>query len=184
MKLLIASSLALAVSVMGACEREKREFHQSGVVPDSAPVTELYPGGGQSYNPEHSRPQDFKYEKNAYALSQGKMLYSSYNCSGCHANGGGGIGPALMDDQWIYGYEPDQVYKTILEGRPNGMPTFRGKIPDEQLKEIVAYVRSLSGQAPKAAAPGRDDHMSGKPAESSTEKRSPNDSMLPPSAVH
>jgi cytochrome c oxidase cbb3-type subunit 3 len=63
------------------------------------------------------------------------------------------------------------------------MPTFRGKIPDEQLREIAAYVRSLSGQAPKAAAPGRDDHMSGKPAESSTQKRSPKMSTQPPSAV-
>ena len=175
MKWLIA---LLAVSMMTACEREKREFHQSGVVPDTTPVTELYPGGGASFMPERS-----KYEENAYALSQGKMLFSAYNCSGCHANGGGGMGPALMDDQWIYGYEPDQIYKTILEGRPNGMPTFRGKIPDEQIGEIAAYVRSLSGQAPKAAASGRDDHMSGKPAESSTEKRSPKMSTLPPSAV-
>jgi cytochrome c oxidase cbb3-type subunit III len=174
-KLLIA---LVAVSMMGACEREKREFHQSGVVPDATPVSDLYPGGGEAPQPEHS-----KYEGNAYALSQGKTLFSSYNCSGCHANGGGGMGPALMDDQWIYGYEPDQVYKSILEGRPNGMPTFRGKIPDEQLREIAAYVRSLSGQAPKAAAPGRDDHMSGKPAESSTPKRSPKMSTLPPSAV-
>jgi cytochrome c oxidase cbb3-type subunit 3 len=168
----------LAVSVLVACEREKREFHQSGIVPQTTPVTDLYPGGGTPHAAERS-----KYEGNAYALSQGKMLFSAYNCTGCHANGGGGMGPALMDDQWIYGYEPDQVYKSILEGRPNGMPTFRGKIPDEQLGEIAAYVRSLSGQAPKAAAPGRDDHMSGKPAESSTEKRSPKISALPPSAV-
>jgi cytochrome c oxidase cbb3-type subunit III len=175
MKLLIA---LLTVSILVACEREKREFRQSGVVPQATPVSELYPGGGQPHRAEHSQ-----YEENAYALSQGKMLFSSYNCSGCHANGGGGMGPALMDDQWIYGYEPDQVYQTILEGRPNGMPTFRGKIPDEQLRQLAAYVRSLSGQAPKAAAPGRDDHMSGKPAESSTEKRSPKMSTLPPSAV-
>ena len=175
MRLLI---VLLAVSTMVACEREKREFRQSGVVPGATPVTELYPGGGAPHTSEPS-----KYEENAYALSQGKMLFSSYNCTGCHANGGGGMGPALMDDQWIYGYEPDQVYKSILEGRPNGMPTFRGKIPDEQLGEIAAYVRSLSGQAPKAAAPGRDDHMSGKPAESSTEKRSPKMSTLPASAV-
>src|SRR5436190_1124522 len=80
----------LAVTVMAACEREKREFHQSGVVPDTTPVTELYPGGGQPHAAERS-----KYEGNAYALSQGKMLFSSYNCSGCHANAGAGMGPAL-----------------------------------------------------------------------------------------
>ena len=37
---------------------------------------------------------------------QGKRLFSWYNCIGCHANGGGGIGPPLMDDEWIYGSRP------------------------------------------------------------------------------
>jgi cytochrome c oxidase cbb3-type subunit 3 len=71
-----------------------------------------------------------------------------------------------MDAQWIYGSEPQNIYTTIVEGRPNGMPSFRGKIPDQQVWEIVAYVRSLSGQLPKDVAPGRDDHMYGpKPPE-------------------
>lgn len=83
------------------------------------------------------------------------------------------MGPALMDDQWIYGHEADQIYRTIVEGRPNGMPTFRGKIPDYQVWQLAAYVRSMSGFAPKDAAPSRSDHMSGKPPESSTPRQTP-----------
>ena len=64
-----------------------------------------------------------------------------------------------MDDKWIYGSQPDQIFSTIVEGRPNGMPSFRGKLPDYQVWQLAAYVRSLSGQAPKDAAPGRDDDM-------------------------
>ena len=46
-------------------------------------------------------------EGNAYAVAQGKRLFRWYNCSGCHATGGGGDwGPALMDDKWIYGVAP------------------------------------------------------------------------------
>jgi cytochrome c oxidase cbb3-type subunit 3 len=131
-------------------------------------LSELHPGGGSPPGRAIT-----PYEQNAYALSEGKRLYSAYNCSGCHANGGGGMGPALMDDQWIYGYEADQIYRTIVEGRPNGMPTFRSKIPDYQVWQLAAYVRSMSGFAPKDAAPNRSDHMSGKPAESSTPRQAP-----------
>jgi cytochrome c oxidase cbb3-type subunit 3 len=118
-------------------------------------------------------------ERNAPSLSEGKTLFSSYNCVGCHANGGGGMGPPLMDDEWIYGHRPDQIFKSILEGRPNGMPSFQQRIPDYQIWELAAYVRSMSGLVPKDVAPGRDDHLSGKPPESSTEKMQPSNSSQP-----
>jgi cytochrome c oxidase cbb3-type subunit 3 len=39
------------------------------------------------------------------------------------------------------------------------MPAFAGKIAPEQIWQLAAYVRSMSGEAPKAARPGRDDHL-------------------------
>jgi cytochrome c oxidase cbb3-type subunit 3 len=168
-------SLALASS---ACLREKREFPQDSTLSQSVVLSELHPGGGAT--PSAPVIAD---ERNAYSLSEGKTLYQSYNCIGCHSNGGGGMGPPLMDDQWIYGYEIDQVYRSILEGRPNGMPTWRNKISDRQIWQLAAYVRAMSGQIPKDAAPGRDDHMSGKPPESNTWKEHPTNSTVPPAAV-
>jgi cytochrome c oxidase cbb3-type subunit 3 len=64
-----------------------------------------------------------------------------------------------MDGGWIHGSEPATIFTVILEGSPNGMPSFRGKIPDDQIWQLVAYVRSLSGLVPPDAAPGRSDHM-------------------------
>jgi cytochrome c oxidase cbb3-type subunit 3 len=110
------------------------------------------------------------------------MLYSAYNCVGCHAHGGGGMGVALMDDKWIYGSAPEQIFATIIEGRPNGMPSFRGKIPANQVWELVAYVRSLAGLTSKDPAPGRDDHMHIGPPENTLEKQTPKNSSLPKSA--
>jgi cytochrome c oxidase cbb3-type subunit 3 len=89
-------------------------------------------------------PRAAAYYDNADAVITGKRLFGQYNCSGCHSNGGGGMGPALMDDQWIYGGRLEQIHQTLVEGRPNGMPTWGGKIPDEQLWQISAYVRSMS----------------------------------------
>jgi cytochrome c oxidase cbb3-type subunit 3 len=107
-------------------------------------------------------------------------LYSWFNCNGCHANGGGGMGPPLIDDRWIYGGSIENIVATIREGRPNGMPSFRGKIPDDQIWEIAAYVRSMSGNVPKDAAPGRDDAMHPRPAENRTPESPPVSGGAPP----
>jgi cytochrome c oxidase cbb3-type subunit III len=106
-----------------------------------------------------------RYEESGYDLSEGKRLYGWFNCKGCHANGGGDIGPALMDNKWIYGAEARNIYQTIVEGRPNGMPSFRNKIPEAQIWQIAAYVRSMSGLTPVYSRPSRNDDLQSTPSE-------------------
>jgi cytochrome c oxidase cbb3-type subunit III len=177
---LLCGFALLACAAMLSCKREQRNYREAppAVTTHDVVLSDLHPGGGSPVAPVHT-----PYENNAVAVSDGKQLFSAYNCVGCHAHGGGGMGPALRDDQWIYGHEADQIYHSILEGRPNGMPSFRGKIPDYQIWELTAYVRSLGGLLPKDVAPNRDDHLSGPPPESSTTRQQPKNSALPPSAV-
>jgi cytochrome c oxidase cbb3-type subunit 3 len=118
-------------------------------------------------------PVKNEYEENSYALSEGQHLFSAFNCTGCHAHGGGDKGPALMDDTWIYGSNPEQVFASIVEGRPNGMPAFRGKIPNHQVWQLVAYVRSLSGLVSQLVAPNREDAMKTTPPPNSMSKPEP-----------
>ncbi len=108
-------------------------------------------------------PRAAPYYDNAEAVNTGKRLYSQYNCSGCHSNGGGGMAPALMDDVWIYGGRLEQIHQTLVEGRPNGMPTWGAKIPDQQLWQISAYVRSMSLPATLAAQQGGNPSQSPAP---------------------
>jgi cytochrome c oxidase cbb3-type subunit 3 len=164
-----------------ACKREERNFQG---LPPSASATmppvresELQPGPAT-----RTAPFNAPYEENAYAVSQGKTLYNQYNCSGCHFQGGGGIGPPLMDADWIYGSQPQNIFETIAEGRPNGMPAFGRKISADQIWQIVAYVRSMSGLLRKDVAPGRNDNMYIRPQEQQTQKAKPVQSALPPSA--
>ena len=105
------------------------------------------------------------YEGNAYAISQGERLYEQYNCAGCHFHGGGGIGPPLMDDEWIYGGSGQNIHDTIVQGRPNGMPSYGGHIPDDQVWKITAYVRTLSGRCRRPSAPTRSDELFPHPSE-------------------
>ena len=166
--LAVFGSIALALA---ACQREKREFRPTPPVAASETnvrETTLQPGP-QAPVPEAKNA----YEENAYAMSEGKRLFENYNCAGCHAHGGSDIGPPLMDEKWVYGSAPQNIYETIVEGRPNGMPAFAGKIPDDQIWQIVAYVRSLNGLTPKAASPTRSDHIQMKESEQETKPQPP-----------
>jgi cytochrome c oxidase cbb3-type subunit 3 len=160
-----------------SCKREQRQFSTPPANFKSYDVTmsEIRPGVGGLPQPVQN-PSD----QRAYDTSEGKRLFSQYNCSGCHFNGGGGIGPPLMDEKWIYGDRSENIYSTIVEGRPNGMPSFRQKIPDAQVQELVAYVRSMSGQLRKDVAPTRNDTMNARRSEQRTERKSPLQTTAPP----
>jgi cytochrome c oxidase cbb3-type subunit III len=150
----LALTCALTLVLCG-CERESRPIGKlPGATAQKETLTSLYagppPATGSGLSP---------FQQNAWGMSEGKRLFTFYNCSGCHGNGGGGMGPPLMDDRWIYGSEPINIFTSIVEGRPNGMPSWRNKIPDAQVWQLVAYVQSMSGQAPQTAMPGRADHM-------------------------
>jgi cytochrome c oxidase cbb3-type subunit 3 len=97
--------------------------------PMSVAITTLFPGGGQM---PPADPLVKKYQGNAHAISDGARLFNWYNCSGCHFHGAGGMGPALMDNQW--------------------RSSWSGKIPANEVWEIAAYVKSLS--APSATTGG------------------------------
>jgi cytochrome c oxidase cbb3-type subunit III len=154
-----AGICAVTALLVAGCERERREFEvppeRSGP-PQQTAITPLI--AGQVDYSLRARQQK-AFGENAYHISQGMSLYGSFNCYGCHAWGGGDIGPPLMDEQWIYGGEIDQIYLSIAQGRANGMPAFAGRISSDQIWQIAAYVRSMSGQAPAAARPARDDHL-------------------------
>jgi cytochrome c oxidase cbb3-type subunit 3 len=164
--------MLIAAICLSSCKREDRILRQPPPADqtfNTVQVSGLNPGANSMPTP----PPSNMYEENAYAVSEGQKLYEQYNCVGCHAHGGGGIGPALMDNNWIYGSEPGNVFTTIMQGRPNGMPSFRNRIPEYQAWEIAAFVRSMSGLLPKDVAPSRTDEMNIKPSESSMPKQTP-----------
>jgi cytochrome c oxidase cbb3-type subunit 3 len=149
---------ALALVLLTACDREERRLDSRAEVAAVA-----------GWKSSAAGP----YDHNAYSTTEGQVLFEQMNCSGCHANGGGGMGPPLMDDKWIYGSSPERIFSTIAEGRSNGMPSWRARLNDEQIWQLVAYVRSLSGLTPKGDRPSREDHMMVKPAPSQTPNATP-----------
>jgi len=157
--------IGCCVVILTACNRERRDVRPapaaSGVLGDTASESALHPGSQAQQDTTHLNVVN-PYEGNAYAIAEGQRLFGWYNCAGCHANGGGGIGPPLIKkDQrdWIYGGDPVNIFDTIVKGRPNGMPTWGGKIPEYQVWQIVTFVRSLNQLEPRAATPARTDSL-------------------------
>jgi len=165
--------VALAVAA-GGCEREHREYASTAPPttppPEAARVSELQPAAELA---DQVDPRAKHFEGNAYHVNRGQALFKWFNCNGCHAAGGGAIGPALMDAEWRYGGSIEQIHASIAQGRPNGMPSFRGKVPEDQLWQLAAYVRTLSGNAPKYVAGGGRQGMAATPPASRLPKQEP-----------
>ncbi|WP_332700873.1 c-type cytochrome [Devosia sp.] len=131
---------AALLLLLASCEHDLGRASRARATPPATAVTPRTPvpaaAAAKTPNP---------YQGNVMAINEGKRMYHSFNCVGCHAAGGGAIGPALMDEKWVYGNSAAAIHAAILDGRPNGMPSFRGKIQDDDAWKIAAYVRSLSG---------------------------------------
>lgn len=117
--------------------------------PKAVSVSGLFPGGAAPPPPDATGQ---RFEGNKQAIAEGKALFRQMNCSGCHFNGGGGMGPALMSGHWRYGGQIDQIYASIAQGRPNGMPSWQGTLVPTLIWDLAAYVKSLAEPAPSPAS--------------------------------
>ena len=92
-------------------------------------------------------------------LAVGAQVYVS-KCVACHAPDGGGlIGPNLVDDYWIH----DQgsltgIYAVIKDGvGDKGMPPWEAMLSPNELIAITGYVKSLRGKPVATAKPPQGD---------------------------
>ena len=70
----------------------------------------------------------------------GRAIFMRDNCAGCHGTfGGGGMGPNLRQDQ----PNDDEVRDAVLNGKPTGMPSFRGLLNDNDVEDLIAYLDTL-----------------------------------------
>lgn len=90
---------------------------------------------------------------NLQAIAAGKSLFL-VSCSGCHgANGEGGRGPNLLKRVAWHPMDDDQLFTTIQKGVPGAdMPPTN--LPEEQIWQLSAFVRSLTAPAFEQSVPG------------------------------
>ena len=103
--------------------------------PLSVAVTTLFPGGG---SPPPESPLVKAYQGNLQYISEGRRLFTWYNCYGCHANGGGGVGPRNAAEQ-VRGAGIASGLMVLL-----GSAAYEGGSPEEAVRATVESVRPNS----------------------------------------
>jgi cytochrome c oxidase subunit II len=123
------------------------------VVMDPADYQTWLSGGGQATNVGAAGP-----------AKSGEALFQKYGCVTCHrAGGSGGLGPSLIglygshvklkDGETVYadaGYIRESILNPkakIVAGYLPVMPTFKGQIPEENLLQLIQYVKSLGKES-------------------------------------
>jgi cytochrome c oxidase cbb3-type subunit 3 len=138
-----ALSLGGAVSalvLLAACNKGEKPATGSG---ETTAAAALDTNGPKTASiPLHDFTGDVK------LASQGRQLFLTYNCYGCHGGlAGGAMGPSLRDTTWKYGGSDSLIYLTIHDGRPMGMPAWGNVLNDAQIKSLIVYIHSLRTKA-------------------------------------
>lgn len=136
--MVVLLSTTLLLSAAG-CRHRRGQSAAAGDLPPVPTDVGPIPGGVKARIGETN-----PYAGNEVAMQEGRRLFNWYNCSGCHGgHGGGGMGPSLRDRTWIYGDRDSQIFDSIAEGRSKGMPAWGAKIPEDQIWQLVAYIKSM-----------------------------------------
>ena len=126
-----ASAASAPASTVGGDLAAHFVSHPEHIQPGMVAV----PAGLQLRNP---------YEGDAKAIATGAKLFVAYNCVDCHgADGSGAMGPSLADGRWHFGGASPEVFESIYQGRPEGMPAWGSLISPDQIWMLVSYLHSL-----------------------------------------
>ena len=169
-----ALTVTLALLLAGACGRDSQDVrgeaqgdvtlpqNQTNVakatdttgLPDEGALARVAIGdlagiGNNTLDADIANP----YTRNASAVAEGNDTFVQMNCAACHGYDlKGGMGPDLTDTYWRYGGSPADIYKSVYEGRPQGMPAWGRALTPEQIWKVVSYIQSKGGSYPAGLA--------------------------------
>lgn len=85
------------------------------------------------------------YTGDAAAIEEGRKLWRKTGCYSCHGGvAEGGVGPSLIDDEWVYKPTDKTLFKAISEGRKGTvMVSWSKELNPDQIWKVIAYIRSL-----------------------------------------
>lgn len=120
---------------------------QAGGAPPAEPAPTREPAAG---------PVEF----NAELAAQGEQIFTNLGCVACHRSDGAGIGPSLVgrynsEERFADGSTAlaDEAYliesilnptARVVEGYQPVMPPYQGQLSDDQVAQLVEYIKSLA----------------------------------------
>ena len=95
-------------------------------------------------------PTENPFRGDAQAIADGQEVFTTI-CVACHlADGRGLVGPSLVDPYWKYGNTDTDLFVSVSEGRPLGMPPWAATLGNEKIWKVLAYMETL----PRSDEPG------------------------------
>ena len=87
----------------------------------------------------------WRMSRNAAVVQAGRTAFNASSCRTCHAvKLTGGPGPNLVDQRWLHGGTPREVFRTITTGvQSKGMPVWGPVLGRRMISEIVAFIFSF-----------------------------------------
>jgi mono/diheme cytochrome c family protein len=125
--------LLAGLAGLAGCQAQKDDGAKA------APAAKVAVGGADN-------PGGNPFAKSVEAVLEGRKLYLTTGCVGCHGmGGGGGMGKPLIDDEWKFGSDDKTLFKLIRGEIPQQtMPNVIGKnLTDEEVWKVLLYVRSV-----------------------------------------
>jgi len=92
-----------------------------------------------------TNPDKNPYTGDPAAIEAGRKLWRKTGCYSCHGGvAEGGVGPSLIDDEWVYKPTDKTLFKTIAQGRKGTvMVGWSKELDSDQTWKVIAYIRSL-----------------------------------------
>lgn len=141
LSLVLLACIALIACESESMSNERRASAAMSAPPENVPVGPI-PGVGSERRALDALQNPLAGE--AGAVQDGRRLFVAMNCSGCHGGrAGGGMGPSLRDEEWIYGNDDARIFDSIAAGRANGMPAWGTRLPSQEIWKLVSYIQSL-----------------------------------------
>ena len=98
-------------------------------------------------------------------VAEGERLFGQLGCASCHPGAGATAGPPLqglfgsqvkLQDGKTVTADDNYIREAVLgpqavAGYPNVMPTFQGQVNEEEVLQLVAYIKSLGPPAERKA---------------------------------
>jgi mono/diheme cytochrome c family protein len=160
----ILAGVAACIANVGNAQEVTERWLIDTPPPDSAKKTPVE-AAGPMQTPSNTGDHRLPTVKNPYgpsdanAIAEGKELFVSFACSGCHgAGGGGGMCPPVINSTWVYGSDDTTLFNLIHLGsvglRAKGytrtghenivgdMPAFASILTEDQTWKLIAYIRS------------------------------------------
>lgn len=87
-------------------------------------------------------------EHDATLAAEGATVFAD-NCAACHMEAGEGDrtqgAPALNDAIWLYGGSREKIKETVTYARFGVMPAWAGRLTEDEIRAVAAYVHSRGG---------------------------------------